>query len=97
MEISILTTQVIAECRIYINKYFLIQKVKRKSKPAGTIEYTVEENETLEKIALKWNTIPSEIHRLNRLVTRIIFPGIVFAWKPESLILLRVLMPKGVK
>lgn len=41
----------------------------------GSIEYTVEENETLEKIALKWNTVPSEIQRLNRLVTRVIFPG----------------------
>lgn len=50
-------------------------QAKRKSRPIGTIEYTVEDNETLEKIALKWNTVPSEIHRLNRLVTRVIFPG----------------------
>jgi len=48
--------------------------VKRKQ-PAGSLEYTVCENETVEKIALKWNTIPSEIMRMNRLVTRTIFPG----------------------
>lgn len=50
---------------------------QRKSlqKPVGTVEYQVAENDTIEKIALKWNTIPSEIQHLNRLVTRTIFPG----------------------
>ncbi len=44
--------------------------------PAGSLEYQVEaEDETIEKIALKWNTVPSEIKRLNRLSTRVIFPG----------------------
>ena len=50
--------------------------VKKKIRPAGTIEYHVQNNDTIEKIALKWNTIPSEIQHLNRLVTRVIFPGI---------------------
>lgn len=49
--------------------------MKRKTKPAGTQEYVVLPGETIEKIALKWNTIPSEIQHLNRLVTRTIFPG----------------------
>jgi len=48
---------------------------KRKQQPVGTLEYQVEANDTIEKIALKWNTIPSEIQHLNRLVTRMIFPG----------------------
>ncbi len=49
--------------------------MKRKTKPAGALEYLVEQSDTIEKIALKWNTIPSEIQRLNRLATRICFPG----------------------
>ena len=49
--------------------------LKRKSKPVGTLEYQVVPGDTIEKIALKWNTIPSEIQHLNRLVTRTIFPG----------------------
>jgi hypothetical protein len=49
--------------------------VRRKQQPVGTLEYQVEANDTIEKIALKWNTIPSEIQHLNRLVTRMIFPG----------------------
>jgi hypothetical protein len=35
----------------------------------------VQQGDTVEKIALKWNTIPSDIQHLNRLATRIIFPG----------------------
>ena len=49
--------------------------MKRKVKPVGAIEYQVNDNETIEKIALKWNTIPSEIQRLNRFSTRTLFPG----------------------
>ena len=50
--------------------------MKRRSKPpVGSIEHDVVENETIEKIALKWNTTPSEILRMNRLATRTIFPG----------------------
>jgi spore germination protein YaaH len=44
--------------------------------PAGTTEYLVQESDTIEHIALKWNTIPSEIQHLNRLINpRMIFPG----------------------
>ncbi|RMZ99773.1 oxidation resistance 1, partial [Brachionus plicatilis] len=49
--------------------------IKNKLKPPGTLAYQVEANDTIEKIALKWNTVPSEIQHLNRLVTRVIFPG----------------------
>ena len=55
--------------------YFQNSQVKRKSKPAGSLEYHVESGDTIEKIALKWNAVPSEILHLNRLVTRVIFPG----------------------
>ncbi|CAF0703097.1 unnamed protein product [Brachionus calyciflorus] len=58
--------------------------IKKKHKPPGTIEYKVEFDDTIEKIALKWNTIPSEIQHLNRLVTRVIFPGqIIFVPDPN--------------
>ncbi|RNA13443.1 oxidation resistance 1, partial [Brachionus plicatilis] len=51
------------------------ERSKKKLKPPGTLEYDVESNDTIEKIALKWNTVPSEIQHLNRLVTRVVFPG----------------------
>ena len=58
-----------------ILKFLKIKIVKKKVKPTGALEYQVEKDETIEKIALKWNTVPSEIKRLNRLSTRVIFPG----------------------
>ena len=63
-----------------LNKYLIFifnpkQKVKKKTKPVGSLEYKVEPGDTLEKIALKWNTVPSEIQHLNRLAIRVIFPG----------------------
>jgi LysM repeat protein len=39
------------------------------------MEYVVEAGDTIEKIALKFNKVPSEIQHLNPLVTRVIFPG----------------------
>ena len=35
----------------------------------------VDKNDTIERIALKWNTIPSDIQHLNRLSSRMLFPG----------------------
>jgi hypothetical protein len=58
------------------NNSSLHSSIKKKVKPHGVLEYQVEVDETLEKIALKWNTVPSEIKRLNRLSTRVIFPGL---------------------
>jgi LysM repeat protein len=49
--------------------------IKRKTKPVGALEYEVKPNETIEKIALKWNTVPSEILSLNKLASRVIFAG----------------------
>ena len=39
------------------------------------MEYIVDDRDTVERIALKWNTIPSDILHLNRLSSRILFPG----------------------
>ncbi|CAF3433047.1 unnamed protein product [Rotaria socialis] len=43
--------------------------------PKGTTAYTVGSNDTLEKIALHFNLIPSELLQLNKLNSRIVFPG----------------------
>ncbi|CAF3792758.1 unnamed protein product, partial [Rotaria magnacalcarata] len=43
--------------------------------PKGTTAYTVGSNDTLEKIALRFNLIPSELLQLNKLNSRIVFPG----------------------
>ncbi len=62
---------------------------KKKIKPPGVIEYQVETDETIEKIALKWNTVPSEVKRLNRLSTRVVFPGLFSLVKTLNIIILR--------
>ncbi|CAF1378998.1 unnamed protein product [Adineta steineri] len=43
--------------------------------PKGTIPYTIGNYDTLEKIALQFNLTPSELLQLNKLNTRIVFPG----------------------
>ncbi|XP_068706589.1 oxidation resistance protein 1-like isoform X1 [Montipora foliosa] len=54
--------------------YDMLSKVKRKQ-PAGTKEYLVDANDNLAKIALRFNTTPSELTRINKLSTRMLFPG----------------------
>ena len=43
--------------------------------PKGTIPYTVGESDTLEKVSLMFNSTPSELMHLNKLNSRIVFPG----------------------
>ena len=43
--------------------------------PLGTLIYEVSSSDTLERIALKFNTVPSEIIHLNRLSSRMIYPS----------------------
>ncbi|CAF0960335.1 unnamed protein product [Rotaria sordida] len=43
--------------------------------PKGTIPYIVGNSDTLEKIALHFNLTPSELLQLNKLYSRIVFPG----------------------
>ncbi|KAL9963260.1 hypothetical protein ACROYT_G032443 [Oculina patagonica] len=49
-------------------------KVKRRP-PDGTKEYLVDTNDTLAKIALSFDTTPSELTRINKLSSRMLFPG----------------------
>ncbi|XP_032219049.2 oxidation resistance protein 1 isoform X2 [Nematostella vectensis] len=54
----------------------MASKTKGKPKiPEGTSEYTVTNSDTLPKIALRFDTTPSELTRLNRLTSRMLFPG----------------------
>lgn len=43
--------------------------------PKGTIPYTVEDRDTIEKIALQFDSTPFELLQLNKLSSRTIFPG----------------------
>ncbi|CAF2985343.1 unnamed protein product [Rotaria sp. Silwood2] len=51
--------------------------------PKGTIPYTVGNHDTIEKIALHFNLTPSELLQLNKLNTRIVFPGQIL-YVPEA-------------
>ncbi|XP_067146512.1 oxidation resistance protein 1 isoform X3 [Apteryx mantelli] len=44
-------------------------------KPKGTIEYPVESRDTLNSIALKFDTTPNELVQLNKLFSRAVVPG----------------------
>ncbi|CAF5153679.1 unnamed protein product, partial [Rotaria sp. Silwood1] len=52
--------------------------------PKGTIPYTIGNNDTIEKIALHFNLTPSELLQLNKLNTRIVFPGQIIYVPEES-------------
>ncbi|XP_052002795.1 oxidation resistance protein 1a isoform X3 [Xyrauchen texanus] len=44
-------------------------------RPKGTIEYSVESRDTLNSIALKYDTTPNELVQLNKLFSRNVVPG----------------------
>lgn len=44
-------------------------------KPKGTIEYTVESRDSLNSIALKFDTTPNELVQLNKLFSRAVVTG----------------------
>ncbi|XP_077867655.1 nuclear receptor coactivator 7-like [Saccoglossus kowalevskii] len=53
--------------------------------PKGTLSYTVSTRDSLDSIALHYNTTPSELMRLNRLGCRMIFPGqMLYVPDPDS-------------
>ncbi|ROL45225.1 Nuclear receptor coactivator 7 [Anabarilius grahami] len=51
------------------------QTKKEKSKPPGTVEYTVGLKDTLNSIALKFNITPNKLVQLNRLFSHSVLPG----------------------
>uniref|UniRef100_A0A8C3WCW6 Oxidation resistance protein 1 n=1 Tax=Catagonus wagneri TaxID=51154 RepID=A0A8C3WCW6_9CETA len=53
-------------------------------KPKGTIEYTVESRDSLNSIALKFDTTPNELVQLNKLFTRAVVTGqVLYVPDPE--------------
>lgn len=53
------------------------------TQPEGTFAYTVDKNDTLTSIAARFETTPSELVKINRLVSRLICPGKVI-YVPEK-------------
>ncbi|XP_059149976.1 oxidation resistance protein 1-like isoform X2 [Physella acuta] len=51
------------------------RKVSSKLKPKGTFEYTVKDGDTLVRIGAHFDVTPSELIKLNRLVSRTVFTG----------------------
>ncbi|XP_051575133.1 oxidation resistance protein 1a isoform X3 [Myxocyprinus asiaticus] len=53
-------------------------------RPKGTIEYSVESRDTLNNIALKYDTTPNELVQLNKLFSRNVVPGqVLYVPDPE--------------
>ncbi|KAI2551019.1 OXR1 isoform 4, partial [Pan troglodytes] len=53
-------------------------------KPKGTIEYTVESRDSLNSIALKFDTTPNELVQLNKLFSRAVVTGqVLYVPDPE--------------
>ncbi|XP_070796479.1 oxidation resistance protein 1 [Pituophis catenifer annectens] len=55
-------------------------------KPKGTIEYIVESKDSLNTVALKFDTTPNELVQLNKLFSRAVVPGqVLYVPDPEYL------------
>ncbi|KAK6644701.1 hypothetical protein RUM43_000969 [Polyplax serrata] len=53
-----------------------VEKEKKKtSPPINTIPYTVQASDTLNSVAARFDITPSELRKLNRLASNLIFPG----------------------
>uniref|UniRef100_A0A673MK84 Nuclear receptor coactivator 7-like n=1 Tax=Sinocyclocheilus rhinocerous TaxID=307959 RepID=A0A673MK84_9TELE len=59
------------------------QTKKEKSKPPGTVQFTVGPKDTLNSIALKFNITPNKLVQLNRLYSHSVVPGQV-SFSPDS-------------
>uniref|UniRef100_A0ABM5GCJ1 Oxidation resistance protein 1 n=1 Tax=Pogona vitticeps TaxID=103695 RepID=A0ABM5GCJ1_9SAUR len=79
-----------------LKRYYTIDTGQKKSldkkdgrrmsfqKPKGTIEYTVESRDSLNTVALKFDTTPNELVQLNKLFSRAVVPGqILYVPDPE--------------
>ncbi|XP_067393482.1 oxidation resistance protein 1 isoform X2 [Emydura macquarii macquarii] len=82
--------------RSELRRYYTIDTGQKKSsdkkdgrrmsfqKPKGAIEYTVESRDTLNSIALKFDTTPNELVQLNKFFSRAVVPGqILYVPDPE--------------
>ncbi|XP_041104605.1 oxidation resistance protein 1-like isoform X6 [Polyodon spathula] len=82
--------------RIDLKRYYTIDTGQKKTpekkdgrrmsfqKPKGTIEYSVESRDSLNNIALKFDTTPNELVQLNKLFSRAVVAGqILYVPDPE--------------
>ncbi|XP_067097120.1 nuclear receptor coactivator 7 isoform X2 [Osmerus mordax] len=51
------------------------QSKREKRRPPGTVEYTVEPQDTLNIVALKFNITPNQLVQINKLFSQSIYPG----------------------
>ncbi|KAL4624754.1 oxidation resistance protein 1-like isoform X3 [Arapaima gigas] len=74
-----------------LKRFYTVDASQRKDvrrissqKPRGTMEYCVESQDTLNSIALKFDTTPNELVQLNKLFSRAVLPGqVLFVPDPE--------------
>ncbi|CAL8287028.1 unnamed protein product [Merluccius merluccius] len=53
-------------------------------RPKGTVQYSVESRDTLNSIALKFDSTPNELVQLNKLFSRAVVPGqVLYVPDPE--------------
>ena len=61
------------------------QSTKQLLKPKNALEVEVGPRDTMEKIAIRYRTTPSEICKMNKMASRMIFPGqILFVADPDA-------------
>ncbi|KAK5852985.1 hypothetical protein PBY51_006812 [Eleginops maclovinus] len=53
----------------------VVQAKREKTRPPGTVEFTVGPNDSLNSIALKFNITPNKLVQLNKLFSRSVYPG----------------------
>ena len=57
----------------------------RNLKPKNALEVEVGSRDTMEKIAIRYRTTPSEICKMNKMASRMIFPGqVLFVPDPDA-------------
>lgn len=70
----------------YIRKMLSDRRGSFRPQPKGTVPYEVQPSDTLEGIAARYGVIPSELTILNKLSSRIVFPGqIIYIPEKNSL------------
>lgn len=62
-------------CRLHSNPSVLIIPISAEAKKIPTMTYTVGDRDTLTSVAARFDTTPSELTSLNRLVGSFVYPG----------------------
>lgn len=62
-------------CRLHSNPSVIIIPISAEAKKIPTMTYTVGDRDTLTSVAARFDTTPSELTSLNRLVGSFVYPG----------------------